>query len=100
MSRKVITSGTEESEYHYTEITSKDVDKWNAIKMLANKLNIKLEEIMAIGDNMNDKQMIENSGLGVIMANCAPYMKNYADEIVSNNNEDGVAEAIEKFVLK
>ena len=34
------------------------------------------------------------------MANCAPYMKNYADEIVSNNNEDGVAEAIEKFVLK
>ncbi len=102
MSRKVITSGTEERtvEYHYTEITSKDVDKWNAIKMLANKLNIKKEEIMAIGDNMNDKQMIENSGLGVIMANCAPYMKNYADEIVSNNNEDGVAEAIEKFVLK
>ena len=102
MSRKVITSGTEERtvEYHYTEITSKDVDKWNAIKMLANKLNIKQEEIMAIGDNMNDKQMIENSGLGVIMANCAPYMKNYADEIVSNNNEDGVAEAIEKFVLK
>lgn len=102
MSRKVITAGTEERtvEYHYTEITSKDVDKWNALKMLANKLNIKQEEIMAIGDNMNDKKMIQNSGLGVIMANCTPYMKNYADQIVSNNNEDGVAEAIEKFVLK
>ena len=102
MARKVITSGTEERtvEYHYTEITSKDVDKWYALEMLSNKLNINKNEVMAIGDNMNDKLMIENSGLGVIMANSAPYMKEFADAIVADNNQDGVAEAIEKYVLK
>ena len=102
MARKVITSGTEERtvEYHYTEITSKDVDKWYALEMLSNKLKIDKNEVMAIGDNMNDKLMIENSGLGVIMANSAPYMKEFADAIVADNNQDGVAEAIEKYVLK
>lgn len=101
MARKVITSGTKEIkiEYHYTEITSKNVNKWNAIEKLANILKIQKEEIMAIGDNMNDKEMIENAGLGIIMENSAPYMKKFADKVVSNNNEDGVSEALEKYVL-
>lgn len=101
MARKVITLGTEERtvEYHYTEITSVNVNKWNAIEKLAENLQIKPEEIMAIGDNINDKEMIENAGLGVIMSNSAPYMKEFADVVVSDNNEDGVAEAIEKYVL-
>ena len=96
MSRKIIKAGTEEVslEYYYTEITSKDVDKWNAIEWLAKELEIKKEEIMAIGDNVNDKLMIENAGLGVAMGNSAPYIKEIADKVVSNNNEDGVAEAI------
>lgn len=96
MSRKIIKSGTEEVslEYYYTEITSKDVDKWNAIEWLAKELNIKKEEIMTIGDNINDKLMIENAGLGIAMGNSAPYIKEIADKVVANNNEDGVAEAI------
>ena len=101
MSRKVIRQGTEDIpiEYYYTEITSKDVDKWGAIEKLADRLQINKEEIMAIGDNMNDKRMVENAGLGVMMENCAPYMKEFADVIVKDNNNDGVAEAIEKYVL-
>lgn len=101
MARKVITLGTEERtvEYHYTEITSVNVNKWYAIQKLAEILQIKSEEIMAIGDNINDKEMIENAGLGVIMSNSAPYMKEFADVVVSDNNEDGVAEALEKYVL-
>lgn len=101
MARKVITSGTKEIkiEYHYTEITSKNVNKWSAIEKLADILKIEKEEIMAIGDNMNDKEMIENAGLGIIMENSAPYMKKFADKVVSNNNEDGVSEALEKYVL-
>ncbi len=97
MSRKIIKSGTEEVslEYYYTEITSENVDKWNAIEWLANELNIKNEEIMAIGDNINDKLMIENAGTGVAMGNSAPYIKEIADKVVANNNEDGVAEAME-----
>lgn len=101
MARKYIKLGTEEKkvEYYYTEITSKDVNKWGAIEKLADRLQINKEEIMAIGDNMNDKRMVENAGLGVMMENCASYMKEFADVIVKDNNNDGVAEAIEKYVL-
>lgn len=96
MSRKIIKSGTEEVslEYYYTEITNENVDKWNAIEWLAEKLEIKNEEIMVIGDNVNDKMMIENAGLGIAMGNSAPYIKEVADKVVSSNNENGVAQAI------
>ena len=96
MSRKIIKSGTEEVSlaYYYTEITWEDVDKWNAIEWLADKLNIQKEEIMAIGYNVNDKLMIENAGIGVAMGNSAPYIKEIADKVVASNNEDGVAEAL------
>ncbi len=97
MSRKLIKSGTEEVllEYFYTEITSKNVDKWNAINWLIKELDIKQEEVMAIGDNINDKLMIENAGIGIAMGNSAPYIKNMADRVVEDNNNDGVATAIE-----
>ena len=100
MSRKVIKSGTEEIEiaYYYTEITSENVDKWNSIEWLIERLNINKDEVIAIGDNVNDKLMIENAGLGVAMGNSAPYIKEIADKVVANNNEDGVAEAIESIL--
>lgn len=96
MSRKIIKAGTEEVSinYYYTEITSKNVDKWNAIEWLANKLGIAREEIMTIGDNINDKMMIENAGQGVAMGNSSPLIKESADKVVASNNEDGVAEAL------
>lgn len=97
MSRKMIKSGTEEVslEYYYTEITSKNVDKWYAIEYLIDKLNINKEDVMTIGDNVNDKLMIENAGCGVVMGNSAPYIKEIADMVVADNNKDGVAEAVE-----
>lgn len=100
MARKVITSGTEDVkvEYHYTEITSKNVNKWLAIQDLANRLNIKSSEVIAIGDNMNDKEMIENAGLGVIMGNSAEYMHEFADVVAPTNNDDGVAYILEKYL--
>lgn len=99
MSRKVIKNGTEEVSigYYYTEITNNNVDKWDAIEYLMEKLNIKKEEVMAIGDNVNDKIMIENAGCGVAMGNSAPYIKEIADIVVADNNQDGVAEAVEKM---
>ncbi len=102
MSRKRIKRGTEEIaiEYYYTEITSQNVNKWNAIKELSNILGIKDEEIVAIGDNINDKEMIEKAGLGIVMGNSAPYMKEFADVVVNDNNNDGVSDAIENYILK
>jgi len=96
MSRKIIKDGTEDVsiQYYYTEITNSGVDKWYAIEDLMNKLSISKSEVMAIGDNVNDKIMIQNAGLGVVMGNSAPYIKEIADIVVSDNDNSGVAEAI------
>lgn len=100
MSKKIIKHGTEKFEisYFYTEISNNNVNKWTAIEKLIERLDISKEEVIAIGDNVNDKEMIENAGIGVVMGNSSPYMKEIADEIVATNNEDGVAEAIEKYI--
>ena len=102
MSRKVIKDGTSQIpiEYYYTEITNKNVNKWTAIEFLLNKLHIQKEDVIGIGDNVNDKEMIENAGLGVAMGNSSPEMKAIADVVVSDNNSEGVAEVIRKFVLE
>ena len=102
MSRKKIKSGTEEFliEYYYTEITNENVNKWTAIQFLIDKLGIDKEEVMAIGDNFNDREMIENAGLGIVMGNSNPFMKICGDIIVTDNNSDGVCQAIEKYILK
>lgn len=102
MSRKMIKSGTQDVsiEYFYTEITNENVDKWYAIEHLMGIMKVKKEEVMAIGDNVNDKIMIQNAGMGIAMGNSAPYVKEVAHEVVANNNEDGVAEAIEKYICK
>lgn len=101
MSRKLIKDGTENvsMEYYYTEITNTNVDKWQAIENLIEKLGIKKEEVIAIGDNINDAEMVKNAGLGIMMQNSAPYIKEIADVIVKDNDNDGVAEAIEKYIL-
>ena len=101
ISRKVIKQGTEEIpiEYHYTEISSKNVDKWDAIQFLMEKMNIKKEEVITIGDNINDKKMIENAGVGIAMGESTPVIKEIADYVTTNNNEEGVALAIQKYCL-
>lgn len=101
MSRKLIKDGTENvlMEYYYTEITNTNVDKWQAIENLIERLNINKEEVIAIGDNVNDSQMVKEAGLGIMMGNSAPYIKEIADVVVKDNDNDGVAEAIEKYIL-
>ncbi len=100
MSKKIIKHGTDDFEisYFYTEITNENVNKWTAIEELIKILNITKEEVLAIGDNINDKEMIENAGTGVVTGNSSPFMKEIADEVVASNNESGVAEAIEKYI--
>lgn len=100
MSKKIIQHGSQEKEiaYYYTEITNENVNKWTAIQELINMLNIKPEEVIAIGDNINDEQMIKNAKIGVAMGNSNPYIKNIADEITKDNNLSGVAEIINKLL--
>ena len=64
---------------------------------LIKELNIKTEETIAIGDNVNDIQMIKNAGLGIAMGESTPVIKNVANQITGSNNEDGVAQALENL---
>lgn len=101
MSRKIIKHGTVEIpiEYYYTEISMQNVDKWYALEFLIDKLGIKKEEVIAIGDNTNDKKMIEEAGLGIIMKGSTPAVTEVADFVTDDNNNEGVAKAIEKFIF-
>ena len=56
-------------EYEYLDITPKDINKDNALKILQKYLNVNTNEVMAIGDNLNDLEMVKNSGIGVSVAN-------------------------------
>lgn len=102
MSRKLMKLGTEihSIEYFYTEITNENANKWNALEFLIQKLGIEKEEVIAIGDNVNDQTMLENAGLGVAMANSAPYIQQMANIVTESNNEDGIAKVIEKYILE
>lgn len=97
MSRKIIRQGTEEIpiEYFYTEISAKNVDKWTALEVLKEKMQISTEEIVTIGDNINDKKMIENAGMGIAMGQSTPRVKEVAKYVTGSNNEDGVAKVLD-----
>lgn len=82
------------------EFMPKGITKAYGISLLARDLGIKQEEIMTIGDEENDLPMIEYAGLGVAMENAVAKVKDLADVITDTNDNDGVAQAVEKFVLE
>ena len=81
------------------EILPKDVNKATGLKALADHLGIPREQVMAIGDENNDIEMIQYAGLGVAMGNAANHIKELADVTTTTNAEDGVATAIRRYVL-
>jgi Cof subfamily protein (haloacid dehalogenase superfamily) len=83
----------------FLEILDPSVSKGNAVKLLAEKLSIKQEEVICIGDGENDLSMIEYAGCGVAMANAESVVKEAAQFHTLSNNEHGVAYAIEKLIL-
>ncbi len=82
------------------EILPKGANKGHGVKTLLRQLEAKPENVMGIGDAENDVEMLETVGFAVAVKNAAEKTKAVADEIVGSNNDDGVAEAIERFVLK
>ncbi len=87
------------SSKNIAEMTVSGISKGSGVAFLAKRLGIAREEIMTIGDSGNDIKMIQYAGLGVAMANADPQVKTEADYITASNNEDGIAEVIEKFIL-
>ncbi|XOQ35945.1 MAG: Putative phosphatase YxeH [Lactococcus sp.] len=83
----------------YLEILNKNASKGLAVQHLAEKLGISYEETMAIGDEENDRSMLEAVGNPVVMANGNPELKKIAKYITKSNEDSGVAHAINEWVL-
>lgn len=87
------------SETYFLEFVDKNVNKYFGLQIVASLLGIKEEEIMAIGDALNDLHMIEDAEIGVAMGNATPEIKAVAKYITKSNNESGVAYAINKWAI-
>ncbi|WP_425058443.1 Sugar phosphatase YidA [Sporomusa carbonis] len=83
----------------FIEITDPAANKGRALAFLADKLQVKQEEVMALGDSGNDIEMLKYAGWGVAMGNASAAVKAVARLETLGNDADGVAEAIEKYVL-
>jgi hydroxymethylpyrimidine pyrophosphatase-like HAD family hydrolase len=84
----------------FLEIMQLGIDKAASLDRLAQKLGISSDEIIAVGNASNDLSMIQYAGLGVWVDNVEDALRHHADVVVASNNEDGVAEVIERFILE
>ena len=87
------------SEPHFLEITPPGLDKATSLAWLCSHLQITPEETAACGDSGNDISMLRFAGLGAAVGNALPEVKEAADCTVASNDEDGVAELVENYVL-
>jgi hydroxymethylpyrimidine pyrophosphatase-like HAD family hydrolase len=83
----------------FVEMLSPKVDKGLALTLVASELGIAIEDVLAIGDSYNDLPLLRTAGFGVAMGSGPPELKAEADAVVGDVEHDGVAEAIERFVL-
>ena len=89
------------SSNRYIEFMHKGVTKGVALLKLAAMLGVEPEETMAIGDNINDIEMLQAAGLSIGVHNLNPLIRQYCNVVTDATNNDGaVGEAIETFVLK
>jgi Cof subfamily protein (haloacid dehalogenase superfamily) len=82
------------------EILHPDVSKWHALRQFAAQEGIAPEEIIAVGDDHNDVEMLRHAGLGIAMGNAVEAVQEAADHVTESNAEDGLASALEHFVLR
>lgn len=82
------------------DVIHPEVSKGTGLAAVADEQGISRDEVMAVGDNHNDREMLEYAGVRVIVANAEPALFSVAGvRVVASHDEDGVAEAIESFVL-
>lgn len=88
------------SEPFFLELMPKGIDKASVLKNFLPFLGITRDQVICCGDGYNDKTMIEFAGLGVAMANARDEVLAVADYVTASNDEDGIVEVIEKYILK
>ena len=88
------------SQAFYLDITALKANKGEALKALAQRLNVPLSRTMAIGDGGNDPAMFERAGLSIAMGQAHESIRLQADYVTGTNMQDGVAQALERFILQ
>ena len=81
------------------ELSGKDFDKGKAVERLCEFLGISTEDTIAVGDSMNDLEMLQSAGTGVCMADGSPALLKIADMVCPSVTEDGLYNAFEKLNL-
>ena len=82
------------------DIVHPQVSKGVGVAAAAAELGISREEVMAVGDNLNDLEMLHYAGIGVVMQNAEPKLHQIEGlHVTGTNDDDGVAQAIERFVF-
>ena len=87
------------SERYFLEVVPCGIDKANTLGALLDMLKVKRDEVMAIGDGVCDVTMIQLAGMGVAMGHSPESVKACADYVTVSNEDDGVAQAVEKAIL-
>ena len=86
-------------DFTLVDVTAPDATKGRALAWRAEQMGLARDEVMAIGDNFNDLEMLEFAGTSVVMGNSVEELKGRGWHVTGHQNEAGVAQAIERFVL-
>ncbi|MNI76727.1 Sugar phosphatase YidA [compost metagenome] len=81
------------------EINPLGINKASGIREVCKLLGLEMSQVVAVGDSLNDLAAIQQSGFGVAMGNAQEVVKQEADAVVATNNNDGIAEVIQKYIL-
>jgi len=82
------------------EVTAPGVTKATGVQALADRYGIRMSEVIAVGDNLNDLPLLRVAGHAVAMGNASPEVQQVADVVTDTNDRDGVAAFLEEFVLR
>lgn len=88
------------SEPFFIEIMPKNVDKASSLDKMLEAVGAKREDVICCGDGFNDISMIKYAGVGVAMGNAQPAVREAADYITATNDEDGLVQVIDRFILE
>ncbi len=87
------------SQPYYADVTNPDANKGSVARYLAQPYQIPFEEIATIGDLPNDVLMFAHVGLSIAMGNASPEVQRAARRVTTSNEDEGFANAVERFVL-
>lgn len=93
------TANAKRSQTYYLDVTHREANKGNAVRMLAAHVGVDLAEVAVLGDMENDLPMFDVAGFAVAMGNASPAVQACAAAVTGTNDADGWAQAVDQFIL-